>query len=383
MNSNSDKDLIFHWIMLSLISIILLTHSPQLLAEEKGMLQKPSDIARQKASLMQLKEASEKRVEEEIESLEEQPEMMLEAEGMYPLMERNSSLSLATLQKAWDRPQKAAGQIAPGIIRYSWSPSFVMPVRLRDYMTTTIHFPNWERISAFYVGDPHIFSLQQAQPNVIVLRSHNAGADTNLTVIGSGSNVYNFYLRSEGWNSQHISDFTVFIDAPLPTETPSPSSTSSSFYLAKENLPLSNDYLRHIGFKPENMQFDFQIRVRSEKDAEIAPERVWHDGVFTYFDYGQKADSMPRPVIHLVVDGVDTMVNTRSTGADNHLLVAEAVGDFTLRNGQKVVCIKRLKSKEFSSKQPLIISGSPTASENHSLPAKAQKIFEYPEDKRR
>jgi len=34
-------------------------------------------------------------------------------------------------------------------------------------------------------------------------------------------------------------------------------------------------------------------------------------------------------------------VNTRTRGKDGHIVIAEAVGDFTLRNGNKVVCIRQ------------------------------------------
>ena len=77
------------------------------------------------------------------------------------------------------------------------------------------------------------------------------------------------------------------------------------------------------------------------EDAEIAPERVFHDGVFTYLDFGDDADSVRRPVVHLIIDEIDTLVNTRSAGPTNNVTVVEAVGDLTLRNGQKIVCIKR------------------------------------------
>ena len=47
-----------------------------------------------------------------------------------------------------------------------------------------------------------------------------------------------------------------------------------------------------------------------------------------------------RPIVYRLVDGVEERVATRTIGAKGETLVAEAVGEFVLRNGQKTVCIK-------------------------------------------
>jgi hypothetical protein len=46
-----------------------------------------------------------------------------------------------------------------------------------------------------------------------------------------------------------------------------------------------------------------------------------------------------------LVDGVDTMVNTRTAGLRGNILIAEAVGDFTLRNGNRIVCVRQVSAK--------------------------------------
>jgi hypothetical protein len=70
--------------------------------------------------------------------------------------------------------------------------------------------------------------------------------------------------------------------------------------------------------------------------------------VFTYFDFGERSDSMNRPIVHQVVDGVDTAVNTRTAGAKGNILIAEAVGDFILRSGNRVVCVRRIGPRTVS-----------------------------------
>jgi type IV secretory pathway VirB9-like protein len=265
-----------------------------------------------------------------------------ESRGDFPPMDRTPSLPLGTLQRSWDRPAAASGQAAPGIIHYLWHPDFVMGVRTRDFMVTTLVLPAWERANEFYVGDPVVFETKRVRANVLAVRSRNAGADSNLTVLGASGNVYNFYLRSETWNSTQVTDLTVYLDAPrevdegLDAAAP-PSDPSSSG--PGSGMP---DYLRRIVFRPEDLRFDMKMFIERDDDAEIAPERVFEDGIFTYFDYGERADSAPRPVIHQLVDGVDTVVNTRTAGSRGTIVIAEAVGDFTLRNGTRVVCVRRV-----------------------------------------
>ena len=74
-------------------------------------------------------------------------------------------------------------------------------------------------------------------------------------------------------------------------------------------------------------RFDFSM----SGDKSISPSRVFTDGVFTWFDFGDRWDSSDLPAVYRVMDGVDTPVNTRIKGS---MLVAEASGAFTLRNGQ-------------------------------------------------
>ena len=126
--------------------------------------------------------------------------------GQFPAMDRSPSLPLGTLQRSWDRPNAASGQTAPGVIHYMWHPDFIMSVRTRDFMVTTLLLPQWEHTNEFYVGDPVVFEAKKIRPNVIAVRSRNAGADSYLTVLGASGNVYNFYLRSETWNSTQVSD---------------------------------------------------------------------------------------------------------------------------------------------------------------------------------
>jgi ComB9 competence protein len=274
-----------------------------------------------------------------------------EMKGNYPPMDRPTSLPLGTLQKGWEKPHPSSGQTAPGIVHYMWHPDFVMSVRTRDFMVTTIILPPWENINEYYLGDSVVFETKKVKANIAVVRSKNSGADSNLTIIGSSGNIYNFYIRSEGWNSERLTDIAIYVD----------SQSLDNFEINKENnsqnlsprltkdinsdpssLSGLPDYLRSIIVHPEDIRFDIKIYARNESDTDIAPERVFEDGLFTYFDFGDRSDRIARPVVHQLIDGVDSIVNTRTAGSKGNVLIAEAIGDFTLRNGNRILCVRKI-----------------------------------------
>lgn len=268
-----------------------------------------------------------------------------EAHGDFPAMSRSPSLPLGTLQRSWDRPIAANGQTAPGVIHYLWQADFVMGVRTRDFMVTTLMLPGWEKVAEFYVGDPVVFEVKKVRGNVFAVRSRNAGADSNLVLLGVSGNVYNFYLRSEAWNSTQISDLTVYVDAPREQDDQDADGYPERSGLNGKDSGVP-DYIRHLVKRPEDLRFDMKLYAQHPSDADIAPARVFEDGLFTYFDFGDRADVVTRPVVHQVVDGVDSVVNSRTVGPHGSILVAEAVGDFTLRSGTRIVCVKRIPTKD-------------------------------------
>lgn len=300
-------------------------------------------------------------------------DILAQSDGKFPILERSASYSLGALQRAWNSPFAASGQASPGVMRYTWRPDFVMAVRTREYMVTTINLPPWEQVTNIIVGDPVVFDAKRIRPHILAIRPSHGGADTNVTVIGGSGNIYTFYIRSENWNSDQVSDLTVFVEANRPQNLSGGATVNDLVAAsidgqvpgngnggANSNTRLTPpDYVREIAFKPENLRFDMKILAPTANDTEIAPERVFNDGIWTYFDFGKKADYIRRPVVYQVVDGVDTMVNTRTAGPTGNILIAETVGDFTMRNGNRVVCIHRTdrplpqRSSEFNDRMRL------------------------------
>jgi len=90
----------------------------------------------------------------------------------------------------------------------------------------------------------------------------------------------------------------------------------------------------------KDLRFVHKLFEAGDGDRVIAPEWVATDGRWTYFHYGDRAGTVDRPAVYRIVDGVESIVNTRTIGAEGETLVAEAVGEFVLRSGRRVVCVK-------------------------------------------
>ncbi len=264
------------------------------------------------------------------------------------------------VQSAWDNPtaNMAAGSLKPGYAQLTWTKGSVLPVKLRNGMTTLITLPNGEKIADAVIGNDGLFSIDATQGGstmFITPVASNQGSDTNLIVTGESGNVYTFYLRSEPSNSSEITysqvDVSLDGNSNLPNAAGATAAVGGSSSIFKKVSNASStvgvdgeDYgwIKSMKIDPSEFRFDLDIFVPNPDDYVIAPERVWRDKIFTYIDFGDKVISMTqRPVVSLLIEGGESPVGFRTDGEDGRLLIVEAVGDMVLRSGQRIVCIKK------------------------------------------
>src|SRR3546814_5271583 len=88
-----------------------------------------------------------------------------------------------------------------------------------------------------------------------MVRVIRPGADGNLVAMGKSGNLYQFYVRGEGANTKVITDMSVDIMVAaarggngMPANMAGLSRTASA-----SDLKVEADWLRTIGFKPENI----------------------------------------------------------------------------------------------------------------------------------
>lgn len=300
-----------------------------------------------------------------------------QSNGNYQPMNLNYAgfSSLGMIQSAWQDPLQnlGEGQSKPAYSRYYWTPDLVLPIRLREGMLTLVNFPEWELVENLYIGDQNSFSGQISGPNTMLLYPKggaNVGVDTNIIVFGRSGNKYVFYVKSEGVNTERLTNSIIDIDvvgnAGASGDRPSSGSgvlgTGGSGHINANAYSSGNgksvdstftkrflkeDWLKSIPMDPTKFRFDVEIYVPNPDDVIIAPERVWHDDIFTYIDLGEKALNMvQRPIVTLIVERSETPVGFRTKGPNNRLIIVEGVGDMVLRNGKRMVCLKLRRSDD-------------------------------------
>lgn len=308
-----------------------------------------------------------------------------QSNGDYSEIDMPYLWSLGMQQKAWNKPMDhlGEGQTKPGYSRYFWTPDLVLPLRIREGMHTLINFPSWEYIENVYIGNETAFGVQNAAPNAIMVFATNPdmiGMDTNMMVFGRSGNRYVFYLRSETFNADRITNAVVDIIVSDAKFTPDDSGKTpysegitetsggmgggmgmSSFGGGRaaqgkrkskggrtKSFVSGETWLEDLEMDPEKLKFDIDVFIPNPEDMEIAPERVWRDEIFTYIDFGPKALSMvQRPIVSLLVQNSESPIGFRTRGPNGRLMVVEGIGDMVLRNGQRFMCLRIRKDPTY------------------------------------
>lgn len=292
------------------------------------------------------------------------------------------AIPMGQLQKAWDTRCDASKQATAGVKVVSHARNRVFCIDVRQNMPVTVFFPEWEDVVQFTNGDPSAFTVTNAPAKELsrktlrIEATELANVDTNLIVVGratggdgakgrwsvasGGRNVYTFILRSYPVDAATITDQVVFVEASLSggavnlddvrtaqmaveidAGTTKPGGAGAASVVVAEAD--ATDYLREVPFNMAKMRFDsYSVQVSNDLSYSIAPVRVFTDGTFTWLDFGEsgRADRIQKPVLFRVVDGIDNPANYNWTGPEENIMVVHHVGDFTLRNGDRVVCVR-------------------------------------------
>lgn len=280
--------------------------------------------------------------------------------------------SLGMTQSAWLDPLQnlGEGQSKPAYSKYYWSADLVLPIRVREGMLTLINFPSWELIEDIYIGDSATFDGQISGPNTVLLyprRGANVGVDTNVIIFGRSGNRYAFYLKSEGVNTERLTNSIIDIDviegssevrgtairgggsSTIGTRVGGNASGGRNHSLDSTYTRRFQraDWIKNMPLDPTKFRFDIEVYVPNPDDVVIAPERVWRDDIFTYIDLGEKALNMTqRPIVTLIVERVEVPVGFRTSGPNNRLIIVEGIGDMVMRNGKRIICLKMRRSDD-------------------------------------
>jgi type IV secretory pathway VirB9-like protein len=230
------------------------------------------------------------------------------------------------------------------IVIYKYDPEVTYQVNLKTSVSTIVNLPENEKITFYSSGDSTLFKITYNKdiPNLISIKTLSNDAESNLVLKTDLGSIYNFYLSSrlpnemeEGLKDEktpNLPNFTIYVVKDKEQEE------MAREQILLRDLKAGNDYIKKVK-SLDKLNTSYKIK----GDKEIAPIFVYDDGKWTYFDFGKKFVSDRLPNVYKVVDQFDAVINTRVEG---NLLIAQSlsVDGWTLKNGDKFVCIRPKKS---------------------------------------
>ncbi len=217
----------------------------------------------------------------------------------------------------------------------SYNKNKVFKINVREAMTSTIEIPENEVIKNIVVGDESSFVAEKIEDNIFMVFPQLVNKDTSITLITESKKIYPFYVKSIDFESKELPDLVFRITDKNGYEYTNKPRFISSSINKKKNPEEEIDFLEEVEIDPAKMNWDYKMK--GNKD--IAPYRVWNDGLFTYLDFKGK-DKKNSILAYKVIDKIDTHVNVRWSG---DIMIIETVGDITLKSGAKHTCIRLRK----------------------------------------
>lgn len=185
---------------------------------------------------------------------------------------------------------------------------------------SSIELEENEAIQTISLGDSTAWLINPLG-NRIFLKPIEPDATTNMTLI-TNKRTYLFELHSR--ETDDIGDpEMIFIMRFLYSD--SDNTAGFDQYTDEVGVP---DIDKH----PENYNFNYTI----SGNQEISPIRIFDDGEFTYFEFKDKNADIPG---FFMVDenNEESLINYRTRG--NYIVVERVSSRYTLRLGNKIVCV--------------------------------------------
>lgn len=217
-----------------------------------------------------------------------------------------------------------------------YDPDEVVQFRAQEGLTTTLVLPSWERI-VDYVISADVFEVvrQGRGTNTLTVRGKETDAGASVILFGKSGRMYSFYGRIDPIDGLECPQMVVKVQAAGPVVTSAQVAAiepAAPVPLAKSSAPKVPDFA-----EPEiakKLTFAFSMA----GNAEIAPDVVFSDGVFTYLYFSpERWGVTSMPAVFRVVDQRDIPAQLETEGTT---IIVKAVGPLTLRVGDRWTCVR-------------------------------------------
>jgi type IV secretion system protein VirB9 len=180
-----------------------------------------------------------------------------------------------------------------------------------------------ERISEVAIGNSNAWLWKISETkNRLYLKPVEDNASTNMTIKTSFGRIYNFELLARTPTGIDDENLIFAVKFVYPDDT-------DKNILEFPKTPLSDEPdMKNLG--------DYNFNYEFTGEQSIAPSKVFDNGEFTYFQFARKSTEMPA-IFAVDSEGFESLVNFRVAG---EYIIVERIGtQFTLRNGNSIVCV--------------------------------------------
>lgn len=184
-----------------------------------------------------------------------------------------------------------------------------------------IEFDAGESIATISMGDPSLWLFEHLGNRLFLKPVGEYDSQTNMTVI-TNNKVYHFELMAREADNINDKNLIFVVKFIYPDEE------DKNIVQFPKKTPSDEPDLRNLS------QYNFSYEYTG--DPTIAPLKVFDNGEFTYFQFAEKSAEIPA-IFNVDSNGFESLVNFRAAGS--YIIVERVGSQFTLRNGNEIVCV--------------------------------------------
>ena len=183
-----------------------------------------------------------------------------------------------------------------------------------------IEFEEGETIGTISMGNPSLWLFETLGNRLFLKPVGEDNSETNMTIISS-KRVYHFELMAKEARGINDKDLIFVAKFVYPDEK------DKNLVSFPKILPSDEPDMRDLSIYNFNYQYT--------GEPAIAPIKIFDNGEFTYFQFAKKNAEIPA-IFSVDSEGFESLINFRAAGS--YIIVEKVAPQFTLRNGDQIVC---------------------------------------------
>ncbi len=189
-----------------------------------------------------------------------------------------------------------------------------------------IEFEDDETIGTISMGNPSLWLFETLGNRLFLKPVGEDNSETNMTVISS-KRVYHFELMAKEAKGITDKDLIFVARFVYPDE-------KDKNLVSFPKAPVSDEPdMRDLSLYNFNYQYT--------GEPTIAPIKIFDNGEFTYFQFNKKNAEIPA-IFSVDSEGFESLINFRAAGS--YIIVERVSPQFTLRNGDQIVCVYNMST---------------------------------------